>query len=66
MPEFSVELVVLVVRHLQDAILHPEGVPIIVIQLMPCDLDLPPLKVLAVEEAYPAAFARTVPDLVAN
>ena len=39
MPEFSVELGVLVVTHLQDSILHPECVSIIVIQFVTGDFD---------------------------
>jgi hypothetical protein len=56
--EFSFEFVIPVVRDLQDTVLHTEGVSIIVIQFLACNLDLPPLKVLTVEEADRAAFAR--------
>ena len=59
MPEFSVELPVLVVTYLQDSILHPEGVPIIIIQFVASDLDFPPLEVFAIKEAEPSALARS-------
>ena len=52
-PELAVELLVLVVGHLQDAVLDPEGVADIVPQFMSGDLDLPALQVLPVEELYP-------------
>ena len=57
MPEFPVELLVLIVRDLQDSILHPKRVAVIVIQFMTGNLDGPALKVLAVEKTNPAILA---------
>ena len=53
-PEFLIELVVLVVRDLQEAIFDPERILVIIIQLVTRDLDLPSTQVFTIEQADPA------------
>jgi hypothetical protein len=57
-PKFAVEPVVLIVADLQDPILDPKGVAVIVVQFMTGDLNGPALKVLTVEKTDPAILAR--------
>src|SRR5262249_31475136 len=51
--ELAVEMRVLVVGKLDDAVLDPEGVEIIIARLMARDLDGPAVKIFAVEQADP-------------
>src|SRR3712207_3472783 len=52
-PEFTVELVVLIVGDFQQAVLYPESIAEVVIQIVAGDFDVPTLQVLTVEELNP-------------
>ena len=54
--ELAVELGVLVVAHLQDAVLDAERVGVVVAELVALDLRRPAVEVLAVEERHPLAL----------
>lgn len=52
-PELPVECLVLIVTHLENAVLDPEGVFVVLAQLVSRKLGDPAAQVPAVEEAYP-------------
>ena len=54
--KFPVELVVLVVRDLQQAVFHAEGVPEVVPQFVTGHFNFPTCQVLAVEKLLPLTF----------
>ena len=56
MPEFIIELLVLIVTDLQQPVLDPKSIGIVIAQLMPFDLDLPILDILAVKQLDPFAL----------
>src|SRR5262249_22012201 len=54
MAELRVELVVLVIRDLQHAVLDPEGVAVVLARGIALDLGRPAVEVLAIEQRGPA------------
>ena len=58
--ELVVELGILIIGDLEDAVFDAERIAIIVARVIALDLGLPALEVLAVEERNPAVFAGQV------